>query len=106
MRHIVRSLLQTSIVLALGLVAVRLVGTRPLWAGALALIATTGDLAAANVRYVLTVPQALFESTPEMVRLLQEAEREKPAPGPFRVHRMPIWELPAWWKNAIDRAEQ
>ncbi len=101
---LVRSLLQTSIVLALGLVAVRLVGTRPLWAGALALIVTAGDLAAANVRYVLTVPQALFESTPEIARLLREAERAQPAPGPFRVHRMPIWEPPAWGNTrSIDR---
>jgi hypothetical protein len=96
---LVRSLLQTSIVLALGLVAVRLVRTHPLWAGALVLIATTGDLGAANVRYVLTVPQALFESTPEIARLLEEAERAKPAPGPFRVHRMPLWEPFAWGKT-------
>jgi hypothetical protein len=96
---LVRALLQTSIVLSLGLLAVRLARTRPLWAGALALVVTTGDLAAANIRFVLTVPQALFESTPEVVRLLQEAERAKPTPGPFRVHRMPIWELLSWGKS-------
>ncbi len=72
---LVRGLMQTSLVLFLGLMAVRMVRTRPVWAGALALIATTGDLAAANLRFVLTVPQALFEGTPEIVRLLQEAER-------------------------------
>ena len=93
---IVRSLAHTATVLAVGLVAIRLVRKHPLWAGALALLATTGDLAAANARFVSTVPQSLFEATPEITRLLEEAERAQPAPGPFRVHRMPAWNPPAW----------
>ncbi len=101
---LVQGLLQTTIVLGLGIVAVRLAAKHPAWAGALALIVTTGDLAAANVRFVLTVPQALFETTPRIVRILQEAERTNPAPGPFRVHRMPSWEPHFWSKTrSIDR---
>jgi hypothetical protein len=93
---IVRSLAQTATVLALGLFAVRLGRTRPLAAGALVLVATTGDLAVANAHYVATVPQSVFETTPEICRVLEQAERDRPAPGPFRVHRMPSWDPPAW----------
>ena len=101
---IVRSLLQTSIVLGLGLVAVRLVRTRPLLAGAIVLIVATGDLAAANVRFVLTVPQSLFETIPEVARLIRDAERERPADGPYRVHRMPMWDPMEWLENrSVDR---
>jgi hypothetical protein len=89
-------LLQGSIVLGVVLLVIRLVPRRPLLAGGLALVASTADLAFANARYVLTVPQATFESPPELVRVLEEAERRDPSPGPFRVHRMPSWDPPAW----------
>ena len=59
-------------------------------------MATTGDLAAANARYVSTVPQSVFETSPELSRLIQEDERAHPTPGPFRVHRMPAWDPLAW----------
>jgi hypothetical protein len=95
----VRSLAQTSTVLALGLVAIHLIRKRPLWAGALAVVATTGDLAAANARYVSTVPQSVFETNPEIARIVQEYERAHPTPGPFRVHRMPSWDPPAWMRS-------
>ena len=72
---IVRSLAQTTTVLALGLVAIRLIRKRPLWAGALVMIATTVDLAVANARFVTSVPQSVFETTPEISRILEEAER-------------------------------
>jgi hypothetical protein len=61
------------------------------------LLVSTADLALANAPHVLTVPQALFEETPRAVELIAEAERRDPSPGPFRVHRMPYWDLYSWW---------
>src|SRR5262249_50312366 len=97
---LVRSLAQTATVLALGLVAIASIRTRPLWAAAIALMATTGDLAVANACYVSTIPQTVFETTPELCRILQEYERAHPTPGPFRVHRMPLWVLPKWMNTS------
>ena len=56
----------------------------------------TADLAAANARYVLTVPQSVFESKPEVLKIIEAAERDDPAPGPYRIHRMPIWNPLGW----------
>ncbi len=39
----------------------------------------------------MTVPQSLFDATPEVATIIDDAERARPSPGPFRVHRMPIW---------------
>ena len=104
---IVRALVHSAMLLGLGLVLIRLVRTRPAWAGALALIATTSDLALANARYILTVPQSLFESPPEVLRIIEDAERAKPAPGPFRVHRMPQWDPPIWnIRRSPDRVRE
>jgi hypothetical protein len=93
---IVQSLLHGSTVLGIGLIVVQLARTHPGWAGAVALIATTADLAAANARTILTVPQAIFDSKPELIRVIEEAERADPSPGPFRIHRMPSWTPPGW----------
>lgn len=95
-----RSLAQAAIVMAVGL-ALTLRGSRRVrLAGAVALIAVTADLGLANARYVLTAPQALFETIPKVVQLIRDAEREHPAPGPYRVHRMPIWNPIAWQQEA------
>jgi hypothetical protein len=65
-------------------------------AGSAALVLITGDLAAANARYVLTVPQQVFEARSEALTAIENAERADPAPGPFRIHRMPRWHPPGW----------
>jgi hypothetical protein len=104
-RAIVRGLAQASILSGLGLLAVRLVRTRPSLAGAIALIAMTADLALANARYVVTVPQALLESTPKVLRVIEDSERGSPSSRPFRVHRMASWEPGVWQTSASpDRA--
>ncbi|MGC8642932.1 MAG: hypothetical protein ACP5XB_24000, partial [Isosphaeraceae bacterium] len=101
---IVRGLVQASIVSTLGLLVLRLVGTRPRLAAALVLMVMTADLAAANARYVVTVPQALMESQPEVLRVIEEQERQFPASGPFRIYRMPSWEPRVWQTTAsVDR---
>jgi hypothetical protein len=100
-------LLQASIVFVLSLVAVRLVRVRSRLAGATVLALTTADLAVANSRLVLTIPQALMETQPEVLRIINAAEREKPSHGPYRVHRTPPW-TPLGWKptRAADRTSE
>src|SRR5262249_51692098 len=83
-------------VLSSGLALVRWGSRSPVLAGALAIVVTAADLALANTRYVLTVPQELFETTPEVVRAIEAAERRDPAPGPYRAHRMPLWDPFVW----------
>ena len=95
-RAIVRSLGQAAIVFGLGLVLTILARKRPHLAGSVALIVMTADLAAANARYVLTVPQSVFETKPEVLKIIEDAERAQPSPGPFRIHRMPIWNPLGW----------
>jgi hypothetical protein len=97
---ILRSLLHAVAVLGAGLVVARLARARPQLAGCLVLVVMTADLAVANARYVQTVPQALFEKTPELVRLIEALERDDPAPGPFRIHRMPLWSPGVWHNEA------
>jgi hypothetical protein len=100
-----RALVQASAVLAIGLVLAFRGGRAGVVLTLVALGTTTADLAIANARYVLTVPQELFETTPKVVRLIEEAERREPAPGPYRVHRMPLWEPLTWTLEASpDRA--
>jgi hypothetical protein len=68
------------------------------------LIVMTADLAVANARYVVTVPQAVLESRPEVLRIIEEAENRKPSSGPFRIHRMPAWHPPVWQTTpSVDR---
>ena len=84
-----------ALALALGL-AVR----RPALAAALALAMMAGDLALANARVVVTVPQSLFDSASDVASAIARAERDKPSPGPYRVHRVPIWSPIHWSETA------
>ena len=98
--ELVRALAHGAVVLALTLILIPLAGRRPVLAGLVVLVVVAADLAVANARYVITVPQALFEDEPEVVRIINEAERQNPSPGPFRVHRMPIWNPPRWCSDS------
>jgi Bacterial membrane protein YfhO len=104
---IVGGLTQALIVIGLGLVIVKLIRTRPTLAGALALTLTTADLTVANARYIVTVPQALLDTRPEVLRIIDAAERDHSAAGPFRIHRMPQWIPTSWTKSrSSDRASE
>jgi len=106
-KAILAGLAQAAIVMAAGLILTLLVRRRPHAAGAMALIVTTVDLAVANPRYVLTVPQSLFETKPEVLRIIEAEERARPAPGPFRIHRMPLWNPLGWHKtSSTDRVDE
>jgi len=96
------SLVHGSVMMAVTLVVVSLAQRRPAAAGLLAVLAATADLGIANGRYVATVPQELFETEPEAVRILREAEQKNPSDGPFRVHRMAQWNPPKWFSTASD----
>ncbi len=56
----------------------------------------TADLAAANSRYILTVPQSVFDAKPAVVKAIEDAEREQPGSGPYRIHRMRYWHPQSW----------
>ncbi len=97
-----RALLQGASLMALTLALICFGPKRQVLAAGILLLATSADLAVANARYILTVPQSLFEGTPEVVRLINEAEKKNPTPGPFRVHRMPIWD-PIGWRDEASK---
>jgi hypothetical protein len=98
-----RSLGHAAIVFGFGLVLTWVARRRPPFAGCAALFVMTADLAAANARYVLTVPQSLFETKPEIAKIIAEAERPRHASGPFRIHRMPIW-YPLGWGETPSKS--
>ncbi len=63
----------------------------------------TLDLGAANSRHVVTVPQSAFEGTPRVWKVIEEAEKADPAPGPFRVQRLSIWWPRQWSEEGSPR---
>ena len=93
-------LAHSAAVLGLGLLIFRLSRNRPALAAAMMLLLVTGDLAVGNARHVFTVPQSLFETKPEVLEIIEAEERAHPSPGPFRVHRMSLWNPPGWHKIA------
>src|SRR5262249_20460985 len=93
LRH---GLVHGSIVVALALALAIAAPRRPRTSGALALVALAIDLATANAGLVMTVPQAALDAKPRALELIEEAERDDPAPGPFRIHRMPQWDPIVW----------
>jgi hypothetical protein len=88
------------IALASALIVVAWCRRRPAAAGLAALAFLTADLAWANARHVIALPQADYEREPEVVRAIRAAERAQPSSGPFRVHRLGIWAPPGWTDTA------
>jgi Bacterial membrane protein YfhO len=95
-RAIARGLVHSIIVFGLGYLVSVLAPRRARLAGAAAVVLMTTDLAAANAHLMSTVPQALFETKPEALQVIENAERDDPSPGPFRIHRMVQW-FPYGW---------
>ncbi len=101
---IVASLAQATIVIGGGWMLVLMSRKRPALAGALAVALTAADLGWANARFVLTIPQAYFETEPEVLRIIREVESKNPSSAPYRIHRMPLWNPPGWQEqNSSDR---
>ncbi len=61
------------------------------------------DLGLANARHVLSVPQSTFEGTPRILRIIQDAERADPSPGPFRFQRIGNWWPRPWFVKGSPR---
>lgn len=81
-----------------------LAARRPAAAGAAALVLLTADLAWANRSMIATAPQSMFEVEPEVLKVIRAAEAEKPADGPYRIHRSPIWNPISWGtRSSADR---
>lgn len=94
-----RALLHASLVQALGLVVLELALRRAALAGLAALLLLTVDLGVANSGMIHTLPQSIYERTPKLLEVIRQAEREAGQPaGPYRVHRMPLWNPPAWFE--------
>ncbi|RUL88247.1 YfhO family protein [Tautonia sociabilis] len=93
-----RALGHASVMMAAMLVLAAMAPRRPRLASALVLVALTADLAVANGRFVMTVPQELLDenATPRVLEVIAQAEEEEPADGPYRIHRMPVWSPPGW----------
>ena len=104
-REVARALGQGTAVLGLGLAVLWLARRRPRLAGCLAGGLMAADLALANSRFVITLPQALFDAPPAALRVIDEFERRRDHPKEgldlYRVHRMPIWE-PAGWSRVVE----
>jgi hypothetical protein len=99
-----RALGQGAIVMGSAVVLAVAAKRRRSWANPAALVVLTVDLAVANADLVITAPQALFDQVPKVARLIEEAEKRDPAPGPFRVHRMPMWfPMKMYRTNSADR---
>jgi hypothetical protein len=95
------------VVLSISLLLIRLSARRPRTAGALAILIVSLDLMAAGSRIVWTVPQAVYEEPPRMLNLIDAAERSEPAPGPFRVHRVNLWQPVDWFlRSSNNRHEE
>ncbi len=104
---ILRGLIQGAIVIGLTVAAVLLAKRRPRLAGVVLMLTVSGDLALANRGIVMTADQSVFERKPRTLELIEEAEKLDPAPGPFRIHRMPVWNPLSWRTTAsTDRVRE
>jgi hypothetical protein len=101
-----RALIHGAVLFAAGLGLATLAPRRPRLAGMLALVVMTLDLGVANARLIWTVPQATFEGTPRIARLIDDAEKADPSPGPFRIHRMPLWYPERFTKRRSPRRHE
>jgi hypothetical protein len=87
-----------ALVLASSLLVVLGSTRRPALSGMTALAILTADLATANARLVIAIPQSDFEREPGVVRAIRATEAIDPSPGPFRIHRLPYW-VPIGWSE-------
>lgn len=94
------ALLHGALVLAASGGLIALARRRGELAGVLAVALLTIDLGLANAPLIRTVPQSDLDATPRVLEIIAEAERADPAPGPYRIHRAPIWNPTRWQETA------
>jgi hypothetical protein len=61
------------------------------------------DIALANARLVMTIPQSDFERESEVASAISAAECAAPGMGPFRVHRLASW-VPLGWSRTSSQS--
>lgn len=89
-------LVHGTIAIGLGAVAIGLASRRPALGRAIALTVLTIDLIVANAGFVETADASVFHGEPEVLTRIKEAERANPGDGPYRIHRMPLWNPASW----------
>ncbi len=92
------SALQPSCTLAALLVVISAWRRSPPLARAAVILLVALDLGVANRRLIAIIDQADFEGIPKAVQIIADAEKASPSPGPYRVHRVPIWKPDRWRK--------
>jgi hypothetical protein len=103
---LLRGLVHGTIALGLSLVVIVRSPRRPGPAGLAAMVLLATDLAVAHAHLVIATPQAGFEREPDVLRAIRAAERDDPAPSPFRVHRSSSWVPIGWAESASPRRLQ
>jgi len=99
-RSLLMSLGHTLVLFWLAWGIFRIARKRPALAGSLAAALVAADLSVANSHLIISSPQALYEGVPEALQKIRDAEAAEPMDGPFRIHRMPIWNPPGWNNTA------
>ena len=95
-RDLQGAVIQATVVVAVAWTLFWLIRIRPRMASALVVLCVAIDLAIANSGFVLTAPQVEFDTPPKYLEWIKQAEKANPSPGPFRIHRMPIWSPYSW----------
>jgi len=87
-----------ALIAAFTLILLLIAARRPKLASGLAIACLALDLFVSNAPRVITVPQTTFEGEPLALKLIEEAEKANPSPGPFRVERIGRW-WPTGWSS-------
>jgi Bacterial membrane protein YfhO len=96
------ALIQSMIMLLLVLFCVTRARRQPILSASMALVLLAVDLGWANSRYVFTVPQSIMDAPSEVAGYIEQAEKERPSPGPYRVHRLPLWGPISWREQSSN----
>jgi hypothetical protein len=96
MRDTRLGLVHGTLAISLAAVAIILERRRPALGATVAIAVLTVDLLVANARFIETVDATIFQGQPEILERIEAAERANPSDGPYRVHRMPLWNPVAW----------
>ncbi len=85
----------------------RLVRKRLRWAGPVALVLLSIDLAIVDSRQVFTLPKEEMTREPVLAANIREAEREGGLTGPVRVHRLGTWAPIGWGRtSSVERGRE